>query len=194
MGHLPADTLSHWWLSTHFQHLFFLYGSPQCHIKFLRPCCLCLLSLMFSLQSSFKLMFKLPVNLTDGHLLPSLISKHNKSHQLCRIQEDSKYPARLLEWLNRWDDATHLPELQPDILHGCQTLTHAMHKQDFWATDQTSPSGHPSHSTDFWSSGKKFLHSLTQTLDSASFLPKKETVPERHRRCEEKETLGNPGD
>jgi len=90
-------------------------------------------------------MFKLPVNLPDGHLLPSLLSKHNKSHELYRIQEDSKYPAELLEWLIGWDCATHLPELQPDTLCACQTLNHVMHKQDFWATDQASPSGYPSH-------------------------------------------------
>lgn len=74
---------------THFWHLFFLYDSPAYHIKFLRPCCLCLLLFMFSLQLSFKLMFKLSVNLPDRYLLPSVLSKHNKSHQLCGIQEDS---------------------------------------------------------------------------------------------------------
>lgn len=128
-----------------FPMLTFPLWLPPRHIKFLRPCCLCLLSLIFPLQHSFQLMFKLPVNLPDGHLLPSLLSKHNKSYQLCRIQEESNYPAWLLEWLIRWDCATHLPELQPDILGGCQTLPHVMHKQGFWATDQASLSGYPSH-------------------------------------------------
>jgi len=81
---------------THFWHLFFLYVSPTCHIKFLRPCCLCLFLLMFHLQLSFKLMFKLSVNLPDGYLLPSVLSKHNKSHQLCGIQEDSSC---LVAWM-----------------------------------------------------------------------------------------------
>lgn len=47
------------------------------HIKFLRSCCLWLLSLTFPLQHFFQLMFKLLVTLPDGHPFPSL-SKHKK--------------------------------------------------------------------------------------------------------------------
>lgn len=117
---------------------------PSCHIKFLRPGFLCLFSLIFPLQHSFQPALKLSVNLPDGHLLPSLFSTHNKSYKLYRIKKDSKYPAGLLEYLIKWDPATHISELQPDIACGCQTLTQVIHKQGFWATNQASSSGYPS--------------------------------------------------
>ena len=157
---------------------------PPCHIKFLRPCCLCLLSLIFPLQHSFQLMLKLRVNhLPDGHLLPSLLSKHNKSYQLRRIQEDSKYPAGLLEWLIRWT--------VPHTYLSCNLIFSVAVKLSLMSctsrvSGQQTKLPHldilPT-STDFWWSSKKFLHSLAQALDSASPLPlKKEAAPERHRR------------